>query len=42
MFTKLDAERRLALQEEKNDIEQKMIEAPKLEKRLAELRELLK
>ncbi|KAL2912361.1 ATP-binding cassette long-chain fatty acid transporter pxa2 [Polyrhizophydium stewartii] len=41
VFTKLDAERRLALQEEKNSIEQKLIEAPKIEKRLKELRALL-
>ncbi|KAI8902066.1 ABC transporter transmembrane region 2-domain-containing protein [Globomyces pollinis-pini] len=41
VFTRLDAKKRLALQEEKNDIEQKLIEAPKIEKRLAELRELL-
>jgi ATP-binding cassette subfamily D (ALD) long-chain fatty acid import protein len=41
VFTRLDAEKRLALQEEKNEIEQKLIEAPKIEKRLQELRELL-
>ncbi|KAI9325924.1 ABC transporter transmembrane region 2-domain-containing protein [Zopfochytrium polystomum] len=40
VFTPLDAERRLALQEEKNSIEQKLIEVPKLEKRLKELRML--
>ncbi|KAJ1556807.1 hypothetical protein HK405_003814, partial [Cladochytrium tenue] len=41
VFTPLDAERRLALQEEKNSIEQRLIEAPKLERRLHELRALL-
>ena len=41
VFTKLDPERRLALQEEKNSIEQKLIEAPKLEKRLQELELLI-
>ncbi|KAJ3116602.1 hypothetical protein HDU96_009261 [Phlyctochytrium bullatum] len=40
VFTELDAERRLALQEEKNNIEQKLVEVPKLEKRLKELRAL--
>ncbi|KAJ3102769.1 hypothetical protein HDU97_000308 [Phlyctochytrium planicorne] len=40
VFTELDAERRLALQEEKNLIEQKLVEVPKLEKRLTELRAL--
>ncbi|KAJ3287241.1 hypothetical protein HK104_008710 [Borealophlyctis nickersoniae] len=40
VFTELDAERRLALQEEKNSIEQRLIEVPKVEKRLAELRAL--
>ncbi|KAJ3121296.1 hypothetical protein HK098_003805 [Nowakowskiella sp. JEL0407] len=38
VFTKLDAEKRLALQEEKNAIEQRLIEVPKLEKRLKELK----
>ncbi|RKP07988.1 ABC transporter transmembrane region 2-domain-containing protein [Thamnocephalis sphaerospora] len=38
VFTKLDAERRLALQEEKQQIEQKLVEVPKLEARLEELR----
>ena len=42
MFTRLDAEKRLALQEEKNSIEQRLIEAPKIEKRLEELQEALK
>lgn len=37
MFTRLDAKKRLALQEEKNEIEQKLIEAPKIKKRLADL-----
>jgi ATP-binding cassette subfamily D (ALD) long-chain fatty acid import protein len=32
-FTELDAEKRLALQEEKQDIEQKLLEIPKLEQR---------
>lgn len=38
IFTKLDAEKRLALQEERTQIEQKLVEVPKLEARLAELR----
>ncbi|KAI8854629.1 ABC transporter transmembrane region 2-domain-containing protein [Chytridium lagenaria] len=42
VFTELDAERRLALQEEKNLIEQKLVEVPKLEKRLKELYALKK
>ncbi|KAI9311286.1 ABC transporter transmembrane region 2-domain-containing protein [Dichotomocladium elegans] len=42
VFTKLDAEKRLALQEEKNAIEQKLIEVPKLQARLQELKELQK
>ncbi|KAL5035180.1 hypothetical protein BDV3_004622 [Batrachochytrium dendrobatidis] len=41
VFTKLDAEKRLALQEEKNSIEQELIEAPKIIKRLAELQALV-
>ncbi|KAJ3129591.1 hypothetical protein HK101_005208 [Irineochytrium annulatum] len=40
VFAPLDPERRLALQEEKNSIEQKLVEVPKLEKRLIELRAL--
>jgi len=42
VFTELDAERRLALQEEKQKLEQKMMEAPRLQARLAELQGLLK
>ncbi|RUS17282.1 ABC transporter transmembrane region 2-domain-containing protein [Endogone sp. FLAS-F59071] len=38
VFTKLDAEKRLALQEEKTSIEQKLQEMPKLEARLNELK----
>ncbi|KND03543.1 uncharacterized protein SPPG_01022 [Spizellomyces punctatus DAOM BR117] len=41
VFTKLNAERRLALQEEKNAIEHKLIEVPKVEKRLKELRAIV-
>ncbi|KAJ1340068.1 hypothetical protein BSLG_005392 [Batrachochytrium salamandrivorans] len=41
VFTELDAEKRLALQEEKNSIEQKLIEAPKIMKRLLELKALV-
>lgn len=37
VFTKLDATRRLALQEEKQQLEHKLIEVPKLEARLKEL-----
>ncbi|KAI9329749.1 P-loop containing nucleoside triphosphate hydrolase protein [Obelidium mucronatum] len=41
VFCELDAEKRLALQEEKNSIELKlMVEVPKLEKRLKELKGL--
>ncbi|KAI8341882.1 ABC transporter transmembrane region 2-domain-containing protein [Chlamydoabsidia padenii] len=40
VFTKLDAEKRLKLQEEKNSIEAKLLEIPKLEARLQELREI--
>ncbi|CAO3622499.1 unnamed protein product [Cunninghamella blakesleeana] len=39
VFTKLDAQKRLALQEEKNTIEAKLLEIPKLEARLQELKE---
>ena len=38
VFTKLDAEKRLALQEEKQDLEAKLLEVPKLKARLNELR----
>ncbi|TPX51645.1 hypothetical protein SeLEV6574_g00168 [Synchytrium endobioticum] len=41
VFTKLDARRRLALQEEKNALEQRLIEAPKIQKRLEELKQLV-
>ncbi|GAA94966.1 uncharacterized protein L969DRAFT_78446 [Mixia osmundae IAM 14324] len=37
-FTELDAEKRLALQEEKQSLEHKLLEQPKLEARLVELR----
>ncbi|KAH7883863.1 ABC transporter transmembrane region 2-domain-containing protein [Phlebopus sp. FC_14] len=40
VFTKLDAERRLALQEEKLELEAKLLEVPKMQSRLAELRSL--
>ncbi|KAI8994960.1 ABC transporter transmembrane region 2-domain-containing protein [Pilobolus umbonatus] len=40
VFTKLDATKRLALQEEKNMIEQKLQELPKIQARLLELSEL--
>ncbi|KAG0080117.1 hypothetical protein BGZ90_000612, partial [Linnemannia elongata] len=42
VFTKLDAERRLALQEERQVLEQKLAEIPKIEQRLADLRNLMK
>lgn len=38
IFTQLDAEKRLAIQEEKQDLETKLLEIPKLKLRLAELR----
>jgi len=38
VFTKLDAEKRLALQEEKQALEAKLLEVPKLKARLAELK----
>ncbi|KAF5356115.1 hypothetical protein D9756_004051 [Leucocoprinus leucothites] len=38
VFTKLDAEKRLALQEEKQALEAKLLEVPKLKARLSELR----
>ncbi|PPQ67380.1 hypothetical protein CVT25_005959 [Psilocybe cyanescens] len=40
VFTKLDAEKRLALQEEKQNLETKLLEVPKMKARLAELRTL--
>ncbi|KAI8337052.1 ABC transporter transmembrane region 2-domain-containing protein [Chlamydoabsidia padenii] len=40
VFTKLDAEKRLKLQEEKTSIETKLLEIPKLESRLQELKEI--
>ncbi|KAI8082568.1 ABC transporter transmembrane region 2-domain-containing protein [Gilbertella persicaria] len=40
VFTKLDAQKRLALQEEKNAIEAKLLEIPKLQARIQELSEL--
>ncbi|KAH9486683.1 ATP-binding cassette sub-family D member 1 [Psilocybe cubensis] len=40
VFTKLDAEKRLALQEEKQSLETKLLEVPKMKARLAELRTL--
>lgn len=39
VFTQLDPEKRLRLQEEKNTIEMKLAEVPKLQKRLAELKQ---
>ncbi|KAH8100490.1 adrenoleukodystrophy protein [Cristinia sonorae] len=38
VFTKLDAEKRLALQQEKEALESKLLEVPKMKARLAELR----
>ncbi|KII93685.1 hypothetical protein PLICRDRAFT_171408 [Plicaturopsis crispa FD-325 SS-3] len=40
VFTKLDAEKRLALQEEKQALEAKLLEVPKMKQRLEELRGL--
>jgi hypothetical protein len=37
--TKLDAEKRLAMQEEKQTLEAKLLEVPKMRARLAELKE---
>lgn len=37
IFTQLDAEKRLAIQEEKQDLETKLLEIPKMKLRLAEL-----
>ncbi|KAJ3035294.1 hypothetical protein HK097_004242, partial [Rhizophlyctis rosea] len=42
VFTELDAERRLGLQEEKNGIEMRLVEVPKVRRRLEELRGLTK
>ena len=41
VFTKLDPEKRLALQEEKIKLEQKLSEVPKVETRLSHLRQLV-
>ncbi|KAF9995432.1 hypothetical protein BGZ80_006717 [Entomortierella chlamydospora] len=41
VFTKLDAERRLALQEERQVLEHKLAEIPKIEQRLEDLRNLI-
>ncbi|WVQ85299.1 hypothetical protein IAT38_007464 [Cryptococcus sp. DSM 104549] len=38
IFTELDAERRLALEEEKQELEHKLLEVPKLKSRLEELK----
>jgi ATP-binding cassette subfamily D (ALD) long-chain fatty acid import protein len=40
VFTKLDAEKRLALQEEKQALEAKLLEVPKIQARLEELKKL--
>jgi len=40
VFTKLDAEKRLALQEEKQALEAKLLDVPKMKARLAELQQL--
>ncbi|RPD81674.1 hypothetical protein L226DRAFT_451207 [Lentinus tigrinus ALCF2SS1-7] len=40
VFTKLDAEKRLALQQEKEALDLKLLEVPKMKTRLAELQEL--
>jgi len=40
IFTKLDAEKRLALQEEKQALEAKLLDVPKMKARLAELWQL--
>ncbi|EAU92657.2 adrenoleukodystrophy protein [Coprinopsis cinerea okayama7 len=40
VFTKLDAEKRLALQEEKQSLEAKLLEVPKMRERLAQLKSL--
>ncbi|CAH7673551.1 ABC transporter transmembrane region 2-domain-containing protein [Phakopsora pachyrhizi] len=41
-FTKLDVDKRLALQEEKQALEQKLLEIPKLEARIEELEQIQK
>ncbi|CAG8562276.1 9546_t:CDS:2, partial [Racocetra fulgida] len=41
VFTQLDAKRRLELQEEKQSLEQKLIEVPKLQTRLEQLKAIL-
>jgi len=41
VFTKLDAEQRLALQEEKQTLETKLLEVPKMKTRLEELKAVL-
>lgn len=38
MFGPLDAEKRLALQEERNEIEAALLEVPRLQERLKQLR----
>ena len=42
VFTELDAEKRLALQEEKQSLEQKLLQVPKWQERLAALKEAAK
>jgi ATP-binding cassette subfamily D (ALD) long-chain fatty acid import protein len=42
VFTELDAEKRLALQEEKQALEAKLLEVPKMRARLSELLEATK
>jgi hypothetical protein len=39
VFTELDAEKRLALQEEKQNLEQKLLSVPKWQERLISLKE---
>lgn len=40
VFTELDAEKRLALQEEKQELEHRLLQVPKLRARLEELRHI--